>query len=79
MMFSMMLPVLSAICVAIYAGGLGIIFMIIFGEVVPHSEEHVEEAAPFITAGEINVVLLGLIITIGVPIVAWLLQKKFDS
>ena len=34
---------------------------------------------PFTTALLINVVLLGLIITIGVPIVAWLLQKKFDS
>ena len=48
MRFSMLFPLLAAIILVIYGGGLGVIFMLIFGEVTPHSEELEEEAAAFI-------------------------------
>ena len=74
MMRSMMYPVFAALFIIVFAGGLGIIFMILFGTPIYGA---VEEGHHGNANGELLVVILGLIITVGVPVVAYLLQKKY--
>ncbi len=74
MMRAMMYPVFAALFIIVFAGGLGIIFMILFGTPIYGA---VEEDHHGNANGELLVVILGLIITVGVPVVAYLLQKKY--
>ena len=68
MIRSMLYPILAALLIAIYAGGLGVIFMLLYGDPEAHFE-----------AGQWLVVALGTAITVGVPVVAYLLQRKYEG
>ena len=62
MTMAMLFPALAVITIAAYAGGLGVIFMVLDSTVL-----------------EIwSVVILGIIILVGVPTAAALLQQRFE-
>lgn len=69
-MLAMLLPVAAVLSIALYAGGLGVIFMVLFGD--PRHEPHS-------AAGEWYVVALGIVITITVPAVAYLWQRRIEK
>ena len=76
MMRSMMYPVLAVLFIIAFAGGLGVVFMILFGTPIYGA---VEEGHHGNANGEWLVVGLGMIITISVPLIAFLLQKKLEG
>ncbi|MCI0438056.1 MAG: hypothetical protein L0177_02870 [Chloroflexi bacterium] len=59
---ALLIPMLAVLVIATYAGGLGVIFMLLF-ETPAH---------------EWAVVTLGLILIIGVPTTAYLLQQRVE-
>ena len=61
-MFAVLLPFLAVITIAVFAGGLGVIFMLLESTAME----------------EWGVVLLGLIILISVPSIAALAQRAVD-
>ena len=63
MMLSMLIPALSIILVILVAGGLGIIFTVL--EVTMHNEW--------------GVVILGMALVVGVPGVAYLLERMYNE
>jgi len=63
MTFSMLFPLLAALTIVVFAGGLGIIFMIL------------ESTA----LGEWGVVILGSAIVVGAPTVAALVQRNLEQ
>lgn len=63
MMLSMMIPILSIITVIVIAGGIGVLFIVL--EVTSKSET--------------PVVILGTIITILVPAIAFLIQRTIEK
>lgn len=76
MIRSMLYPLFAALFIVVFAGGLGIVFMILFGTPI---YGHVEEGYHGFNAnGEMLVVIVGMIITVAVPVVAYFLQKKFE-
>jgi hypothetical protein len=60
---AMFFPLLAVLLIAIYAGGLGVIFMVL-------------EATPLHTWGP---VILGVALVVGVPSVAALLERRFEQ
>lgn len=63
MLFAMIFPILAVITIAIYAGGLGVIFMVI-------------NSTPI---HETGVIILGLAILILVPFGAYLVQRAIEK
>jgi|AP95_1055475.scaffolds.fasta_scaffold851856_1 hypothetical protein len=63
MRFALLFPLLAVLTIAVYAGGLGVLFMVLY-------ETALEEWA---------VVILGMVLVIGVPSVAALLQSRLDE
>ena len=59
---AMLIPFLAVVTIVVFAGGLGILFMVL---------EHQFE--------EWGVIALGTALTVGVPAVAALLQKRVES
>ncbi len=59
---AMLFPVLAVLAVAVYAGGLGVLFMVVDARLLE----------------EWSVVIIGLAIVIGVPTVAALLQSRLE-
>ena len=59
MLLSMLIPILSLAVIAVFAGGLGILFMVL--EAVMHNE--------------IGVIVLGTALVIGVPAAAYILER----
>jgi hypothetical protein len=59
---AMLFPILAVLAVAVYAGGLGVLFMVVDARVLE----------------EWSVVIIGLAIVIGVPTVAALLQSRLE-
>jgi uncharacterized protein YybS (DUF2232 family) len=62
MTMSVLFPLLAVLLIALYAGGLGVIFMLL-------------ESTGL---GEWGPVLLGVILVVGVPVVAYLLQQRVE-
>ncbi len=60
---ALLIPLLAVLVIATYAGGLGVIFMLLF-ETPAH---------------EWAVVVLGLILIIGVPATAYILQQRVEK
>ncbi len=63
MLFAMIFPILAVITIAIYAGGLGVIFM-----VINSTPRH-----------ETGVIILGLAILILVPLGAYFAQRAIEK
>ena len=63
MIDTVMFPILAVLTIVIFAGGLGVLFMVIESTAV----------------GVWGVVVLGTAIVVGVPSVAALLQRKFEA
>ena len=63
MKFAMLFPILAVITIATFAGGLGILFMVI-------NASELEE---------LGVIILGAAIVVGVPVVAYLLERRVSS
>ena len=59
---AMLIPFLAVVTIVVFAGGLGVLFMVL---------EHEFE--------EWGVIGLGLALTVGVPVIAALLQKRVES
>ena len=59
MLLSILLPVLAIAVIVVFAGGLGVIFMLLEGAM----------------QNEIGVIVLGLALLIGVPTAAYLLER----
>ena len=60
--FAMLFPVLAILCIAAYAGGLGVLFMVI------------ETTA----LEEIGVIILGASLVILVPLIAYMLERNTE-
>ena len=63
MLFAMIFPILAMLTIAIFAGGLGVIFMVI-------------NSTPI---HETGVIILGMIILIFVPLGAYLIQRVIEK
>ncbi len=63
MLFAMIFPILAVITIAIYAGGLGVIFMVI-------NETPIHET---------GVIILGLAILVFVPLGAYFAQRAIEK
>ena len=63
MKFAMLFPILAIITIASFAGGLGVVFMLLNNSATE----------------EIGVIVLGSSIVVGVPVVAYLLVYLFQS
>ena len=63
MKFAMLFPVLAIITIATFAGGLGVVFMLLNASAL---EEN-------------GVIVLGSAIVIGVPVVAYLLERRVSG
>jgi MFS-type transporter involved in bile tolerance (Atg22 family) len=61
--FAMLFPILSIICIAAFAGSLGVIFMVL------------DETA----VGENGVIILGSVLVIFVPLIAFLLERNTEQ
>ena len=61
--FAMFFPILAIICIAAFAGSLGVIFMVL------------EETA----IGENGVIILGSALVILVPLIAFLLERNTEK
>lgn len=62
MMISMLLPMLSIITIIVIAGGLGIIFSLL----------------EISMGNEVGVIILGTAITVLVPLIAFLIQRRIE-
>ena len=60
MKFAMLFPVLAVITIASFAGGLGVVFMLINASALE----------------EVGVIVLGSAIVVGVPVVAYILERR---
>ena len=60
--FAMLFPILAILCIAAYAGSLGVIFMLI-------NETGMEE---------IGVIILGAALVIFVPLIAYMLERNTE-
>mgnify|MGYP000701706099 CR=1 FL=1 len=63
MKFAMLFPILALITIATFAGGLGVVFMLI-------NASEMEE---------VGVIILGSVIVVGVPVVAYLLERRVSD
>ena len=63
MKFAILFPVLAIITIATFAGGLGVVFMLI-------NASEMEE---------VGVIILGSVIVVGVPVVAYLLERRVSD
>ena len=63
MKFAMLFPILAVITIATFAGGLGVVFMLL-------NASELEE---------LGVIILGSAIVIGVPVVAYLLERRVSD
>lgn len=63
MILAMLFPVLAVAIIATYAGGLGTVFIVLEGGAL----------------GEVGAVIIGLALVVGVPTVAYLLQRQIES
>ncbi len=63
MKLAMLLPVLAILVIAAYAGGLGVLFMIINST----------------TIHETGVIILGVALVVGVPAGAYLIQRRIEG
>ena len=63
MKFAMLFPILAVITIAMYAGGLGVVFMVINASALE----------------EVGVIVLGSAIVIGVPVVAYLFERRVSD
>ena len=63
MKFAMLFPILAVITIAAFAGGLGVVFMLI-------NASELEE---------LGVIILGSAIVVGVPVVAYLLERRVSD
>ena len=63
MKYAMLLPVLAIITIATFAGGLGVVFMLI-------NASELEE---------LGVIILGGAIVVGVPVVAYILERRVSN
>ena len=63
MKFAMLFPILAVVTIAAFAGGLGIVFMLINASELD----------------EVGVIVLGAAIVIGVPVVAYLLERRVSD
>ena len=63
MKFAMLFPILALITIATFAGGLGVVFMLI-------NASEMEE---------VGVIILGSVIVVGVPVVAYLLERRVSG
>ena len=63
MKFAMLFPILAVITIAAFAGGLGVVFMLI-------NASELEE---------VGVIILGSAIVVGVPVVAYLLERRVSD
>jgi len=63
MKFAMLFPILALITIATFAGGLGVVFMLINASEM----------------GEVGVIILGSVIVVGVPVVAYLLERRVSD
>ena len=63
MMDSMLFPILAVLTIVVYAGGLGVLFMVIESTAV----------------GIWGVIVLGTAIVVGVPLAAAMLQKMVEK
>ena len=63
MKFAMLFPILAIITIAAFAGGLGVVFMLI-------NASEMEE---------VGVIILGSVIVVGVPVVAYLLERRVSD
>ena len=63
MKFAMLFPILALITIATIAGGLGVVFMLI-------NASEMEE---------VGVIILGSVIVVGVPVVAYLLERRVSD
>ena len=59
---ALLFPLLAVLTIVVYGGGLGVIFMLL------------NETA----LGEVGVIILGLVLLIGVPSAAALLQRRLE-
>ena len=62
--FAMLFPILAILCIAAYAGSLGVIFMVI------ESTEWLGE--------EVGVIILGASLVILIPLVAYMLERNTE-
>ena len=62
MTMSLLFPLLAALIIAVYAGGLGVIFMVVY-------------ATPM---GPMGVIVLGMVLLIGVPGAAAIAQRYLE-
>lgn len=60
--FAVLFPILAILCIAAYAGGLGVIFMVI------------DQSA----LEEIGVIVLGTALVILIPLVAYMLERNTE-
>ena len=63
MKFAILFPILAIITIAAYGGGLGVVFMLI-------NASEMEE---------VGVIILGSVIVVGVPVVAYLLERRVSG
>ena len=63
MKFAMLFPILAMVTIATFAGGLGVVFMLI-------NASELEE---------IGVIILGSAIVVGVPVVAYMLERRVSK
>ena len=63
MKFAMLFPILAVVTIAAFAGGLGVLFMVINASGI----------------GEIGVIVLGSAIVIVVPVVAYILERRVSG
>ena len=60
---AMVIPLLAIIVIASFAGGLGVIFMLLYASAL----------------GKWGVIVLGMILIIGVPVVAYYMERKTEE
>ena len=63
MVMSLLFPLLAAVVIAVYAGGLGVIFMLIYDT----------------SLHEIGVIILGMVILIAVPAAAAIVEHRMEG
>ena len=63
MKFAVLFPLLSVAVIAAFAGGLGVVFMLLNASEL----------------GEIGVIVLGSSIVVGVPVAAYLLERRVSD
>ena len=63
MKFAMLFPILAMITIAAFGGGLGVVFILINASAL----------------GEVGVIILGGAIVVGVPTVAYILERRVSA